>query len=148
MKNKIINITWLGSVLFIIDLTMLPRSSLDIGIGLGGINIIPLHTIGGLFVKHSFNDFIINNVGNIILFVPFGFLSPLKFRSIDNSLKVCLVGMLFSVLIEVVQLFMPNRWTDIDDIILNVLGTWVGYNIFNYLSNFQRVNIGKYEKED
>ncbi|NGY76386.1 VanZ family protein [Bacillus megaterium] len=44
------------------------------------------------------------------------------------------MGMFFSVLIEIVQLFMPNRWTDIDDVLLNTLGTGIGYSLFKTLN--------------
>ncbi len=52
---------------------MFPESSLGIGEEKGGINFIPFYTIGDLLLHDSFGNFIINNIGNIILFVPFGF---------------------------------------------------------------------------
>ncbi|MFD2618583.1 VanZ family protein [Terrilactibacillus laevilacticus] len=37
------------------------------------------------------------------------------------------MGCLLSISIECIQLFMANRCSDIDDVILNTLGAWVGY---------------------
>jgi glycopeptide antibiotics resistance protein len=42
-------------------------------------------------------------------------------------MSVVLVGVLSSTLIEVIQLLLPNRAFDIDDIILNTLGTMIGF---------------------
>ncbi|MDH2362490.1 VanZ family protein [Priestia megaterium] len=133
-KNNWINILFLASILFIIRLTMFTESSLGIGEGKGGINLVPFYTMKDLLFHYLFGDFILNNIGNIILFLPFGFFLPMRFRKIDNLPKSFLVGMFFSVLIEIVQLFMPNRWTDIDDVLLNTLGTGIGYRLFKTLN--------------
>ncbi|ANF45115.1 hypothetical protein AZK53_05305 [Priestia megaterium] len=136
-KNNWINVLFLASILFIIRLTMFTESSLGIGEGKGGINLVPFYTMRDLLFHHSFGDFILNNIGNIILFLPFGFFLPMRFRKIDNLPKSFLVGMFFSVLIEIVQLFMPNRWTDIDDVLLNTLGTGIGYSLFKVLNQIE-----------
>ncbi|MCJ7992216.1 VanZ family protein [Priestia megaterium] len=137
-KRNVINVLFLGSILFIIGLTMFPEASLGIGVDQGGINLVPFYTIGDLLLHRSFGDFIINNMGNIILFIPLGTLLPFKFNSISSFSKVCLIGMAFSLLIEIVQLSMPNRWTDIDDVILNTLGTGIGYGLSKLLKNISK----------
>ena len=59
---------------------------------------------------------------NFFLFVPLGFLLPLALRfKKHRSLKVILIAVLFSVLIETVQIFI-GRFFEIDDIIANSLG--------------------------
>ncbi|NGY85280.1 hypothetical protein F6Y05_02560 [Bacillus megaterium] len=73
LKSNLINILLLSSILFIMYLTVFPASILDTGTKPGGINLIPFHTMRDLLIRHIFIDFIINNIGNIILFVPFGF---------------------------------------------------------------------------
>lgn len=80
---------------------------------------------------------IIKNVGgNILMFMPLGFLLPIlrqRFRSIKNIL---LVGLLASVTIEslqFVQLYFGlnfARAVDIDDLICNVFGALLGYLVF------------------
>lgn len=138
LKRNVINALFLGSILFIIGLTMFPEVSLGIGVDQGGINLVPFYTIRDLLLHRSFGDFIINNIGNIILFVPFGILLPFKFNNISSFSKACLIGMTFSLLIEIVQLSMPNRWTDIDDVILNTLGTGIGYGLSKLLKNISK----------
>lgn len=63
---------------------------------------------------------------NFFLFVPLGFLLPLAlcFKK-HRSLKAILIAVLFSVLIETVQIFI-GRFFEIDDIISNSLGAVSG----------------------
>ncbi|WP_180232245.1 VanZ family protein [Priestia megaterium] len=136
-KSNSINVLFIVSILFIIRLTMFPESLLGIGEGKGGINLVPFYKMRDLLFHHSFGNFILNNIGNIILFLPFGFFLPMRFKKINNLSKSLLVGMLLSVSIEIVQLFMPNRWTDIDDVLLNTLGTGIGYSLFKVLNQIE-----------
>ena len=63
---------------------------------------------------------------NFFMFVPLGFLLPLALRfKKHRSLKVILIAVLFSVLIETVQIFI-GRFFEIDDIISNSLGAVSG----------------------
>lgn len=63
---------------------------------------------------------------NFFLFVPLGFLLPLALRFKKHRLlKAILIAVLFSVLIETVQIFI-GRFFEIDDIIANSLGAVSG----------------------
>lgn len=63
---------------------------------------------------------------NFFMFVPLGFLLPLALRfKKHRSLKAILIAVLFSVLIETVQIFI-GRFFEIDDIISNSLGAVSG----------------------
>jgi glycopeptide antibiotics resistance protein len=67
--------------------------------------------------------FYITNILNIILFIPFGFFLPTLWKKYRNlKLTVC-YGLLLTVFIEVSQLFTTARTTNIDDIIMNSIGT-------------------------
>ena len=67
----------------------------------------------------------INFVGNIIAFIPVGILVPLV---IGKKRKcVLLIGFGFSLIIEIIQLISARGCFDPDDIILNTLGTAIGY---------------------
>jgi len=63
---------------------------------------------------------------NILLFVPLGFLLCLIWQDYENMLRTLLAGLFFSLLIEGAQLF-NGRYSDIDDLIMNVAGAAVGY---------------------
>ena len=69
-----------------------------------------------------------NVVGNILLFVPFGFLSSYLLK--NNKLGIAtILTVIASLTIEVVQYYI-GRVFDIDDIILNVIGGIVGFLVF------------------
>ena len=66
---------------------------------------------------------------NTLLFMPLGFLVPLLWRREQMVEKTVSIGFLFSLFIEAAQLF-SFRATDIDDLLMNTMGTWLGYLLF------------------
>jgi glycopeptide antibiotics resistance protein len=77
---------------------------------------------------------IMNYILNIIMFMPLGFLLPLIWEKFRNPIKVFLVGLCFSLAIEICQLF-NHRATDIDDLTMNSLGALLGYFVWVCVSN-------------
>ena len=76
--------------------------------------------------------FIWNIVGNICLYIPFGFIvaDVINLKSGKHSFWLStLVVFITSISTEIIQMFI-GRSFDIDDIILNVLGGIIGYLIF------------------
>lgn len=70
---------------------------------------------------------------NIILFIPFGFFSVMVFKKLRTKwIYGVLIGFLFTSIIESTQLF-TGRFFQIDDIIMNTLGTYIGYVLGIYL---------------
>ena len=65
---------------------------------------------------------------NIVLFIPLGILLPAVSAKVRLP-DVLLAGGFFSLLIELSQLF-NNRSTDIDDLLLNMLGALLGYLVW------------------
>jgi VanZ family protein len=73
-------------------------------------------------------------LGNVAVFVPFGaalttaaYLTwPTRRRAWRMLLPVIGAGLVLSLLIEIAQMAIPSRVTDIDDVILNTFGTAVG----------------------
>lgn len=72
----------------------------------------------------------LNLFGNIIGFLPFGFFLPVISRKNRKMRKVVLAGAVSSACIEFIQLVTKTGVCDIDDIILNTLGTFLGYLLF------------------
>lgn len=76
-----------------------------------------------------------NVIGNIALFIPFGYLIT---DMIKDSIKkmnmfiTIITCMLTSISIEVIQMFI-GRSFDIDDIILNFIGGMIGYTLYRIL---------------
>ena len=71
-----------------------------------------------------------NVLGNIVLFVPWGFLIAQTFIFLRNWLLVSLSSLALSLLAEVIQFTFKVGVFDVDDIILNTLGGIVGYTIW------------------
>lgn len=98
----------------------------------------PLNEINLSFLKETWKliyapskvDFIYNCFGNILCFLPIGFLLPLVFSKKQTFLRVVGVGMLFSVIIETLQFFLETGVSDIDDVFFNTCGVIAGYLLF------------------
>lgn len=63
---------------------------------------------------------------NAVMFLPFGFLLPLLWKTCRSWKVTTLAGLLTSALIETIQLFC-FRLTDVDDLIMNTMGAFLGY---------------------
>lgn len=63
---------------------------------------------------------------NIIMFMPLGFLLPYIWKNMRNFKKVIFIGCIFSLIIEICQLF-NLRCSDIDNVLMNTLGTIIGF---------------------
>lgn len=68
-----------------------------------------------------------NLVGNIVVFIPFGFLLPYVIAKGRNFFVMLLNVFIFTVGIEVFQLFSAFGAFDVDDILLNCAGAVIGY---------------------
>jgi glycopeptide antibiotics resistance protein len=71
-----------------------------------------------------------NLFGNIGFFMPLGFFTPFLSKKYAVAWKVILFGCGVSLFVEICQLFMPTRGSDIDDVILNTAGTALGFLLF------------------
>ena len=78
---------------------------------------------------------VVNLFGNIIMFVPLGFLLPKVFAKLGRLWKTLLVTTVIIVLVEVLQLLTLLGTCDIDDLILNVIGAAVGYGLYRLFSH-------------
>lgn len=95
---------------------------------------IPFKTIIE-YVKnvHSFDDWFFKNLAcNILMFMPFGFLTPLFLRK-NKVWQILVYGIIISLTIEVLQVFLAVGTGDIDDVILNAFGTLMGFGIYKLI---------------
>ncbi len=90
--------------------------------------------------------FLKNVLGNVVLFLPFGFFTS-YYLNPKKSYSVIILTLIASISIETVQLVI-GRVFDVDDIILNLIGGIIGYlgycflrNIGNKLPNFMKSEI-------
>lgn len=81
------------------------------------------------FIPFSKDIDIVGYLLNILLFIPLGLITPIIWKSMNKLTNIIGVGFFFTMLIEISQL-LNNRATDIDDILLNLLGAVVGFGVF------------------
>ena len=85
--------------------------------------------------------FFINVVGNIVAFMPFGFLVPVVYREQRREIVyrghyfrsfvfVTFLGFLMSLAVEPVQLITKVGCFDVDDLLLNTIGVMLGHIIY------------------
>lgn len=90
-------------------------------ISMNEVNFIPI-------INWGFSD-LYGLLMNIVLFVPLGMMIPLLWKKGASLLQTTFIGFSFSLLIEMSQLF-NWRATDIDDLLMNTLGTVIGYIVY------------------
>lgn len=96
----------------------------------------------GLEEGDAFDASMLNLLGNMTLFMPLGFLIPILRKRCRTLRKVLVIGIAVSGFIEIVQYFI-GRSTDIDDVILNVLGWIIGFAVHKFIVNMvnhQKIN--------
>ena len=110
------------------------------------LNLVPFRTIAqylrtlssenGFLVRHA----VINLAGNVVMFVPLGFFLPLVAKPCREYRKHLAWVLMILLAIELLQLFSLLGSCDVDDFILNVPGTAIGFGIFQI---FPGKKIGK-----
>ena len=115
---------WIRAILFILYL-----NAMFIIVGVPGISYIRWDPSVNWI---PFTDLSRSNIWgmmlNIALFIPFGGFIPLYFKEFQSLKTALAAGFFMSLVIEVIQLGTP-RATDIDDLLMNTLGTLIGYGI-------------------
>lgn len=110
--------TWLGALQYGLPYGLTVFSA-DGGVSLfspGDVNLVPFQTFGQI-------RYIL--LGNIVMFIPFGFFAGLLWRGF-NWKRALLTGFCITAFIECWQLCV-GRAFDIDDLMLNTLGTFCGW---------------------
>lgn len=83
--------------------------------------------------------FVLNFAGNILLFIPFGIFLSFFLRAHKSYKKIVLLsGFFLSLSVEITQLIFHLGVFDTDDIMLNLLSTWLGILIFGHLKSSNR----------
>ena len=76
---------------------------------------------------------VINLFGNVIMFIPLGFLLPRVFAKVNRFGKVLLTTALVITAVEIIQLLTLVGSCDVDDLLLNVIGAAIGYGLHKLL---------------
>ncbi len=112
------------TVALILWITILSREAL---IGTP-ITYRPFHALISFLKEMQRGRIGTNLLGNIVLFLPIGFLFP-AVTDWKKLWRTVAAGIGFSLLIETIQLITSRGCFDFDDVILNSLGCVIGYGI-------------------
>lgn len=97
----------------------------DTSIYIDGNNLVPFKEI--LRYKIGSRLFFKNVIGNIVLFIPYGLFTTM-YTKIDRAFHILCLVLFASITVETTQLII-GRIFDIDDIILNLIGGFIGYGL-------------------
>lgn len=128
-KTKFILYEEVLSLLFVVYLLVFFQVVTNQDVISYGNNFIPFKEV----TRYSFgsNLFYKNVVGNILLFMPYGFFVSYYLR-LDKKRLAFLLIFIVSLSIECVQLLI-GRCFDVDDILLNLVGGMIGYYVYRLL---------------
>lgn len=112
-------------------------------------NLIPFLEIRRFWIYREqigiWNVFL-NLAGNVIGFIPFGFILPIMSPNLQKGGLVVFFGMMMSIMVEAMQLLGKVGSCDVDDVILNTVGAFLGYICFIICNRIRRRYYGKSKK--
>jgi glycopeptide antibiotics resistance protein len=100
------------------------------------VNLVPLRELFRALPQLGSAQIVREFGGNILLLVPFTLFGPLLWARLRTWWWPLAAGLGGSVAIELIQLALsglvgyPYRQTDVDDVILNAFGAFLGYAVF------------------
>lgn len=114
-------------------------------------NFVPFKTIYFyLYLADiNFNIRIMNLVGNVIGFAPLGFILPFLSKKFLRMKPVILAAFGLSCTYEILQLLFEFGSFDVDDLILNTLGGFLGFvpiKLMTLFSTFRKKSFKKRKK--
>ncbi|CDA06104.1 glycopeptide antibiotics resistance protein [Blautia caecimuris] len=87
--------------------------------------------------------FFMNIFGNVIGFIPLGFILPVISRRWRSGFLIVLSGFSLSLCVETIQLVTRVGCFDVDDLILNTAGAAAGYVLFAVCNYLRRRHYGE-----
>lgn len=145
-RKRIRWISWVLFVLYILLLIYLLFLSEDYGRKNFSLreyryNLVPFQEIRRFWVyreKVGYLAAFLNLGGNVIGFLPFGFILPILGNRFRNIFLTGILGFALSLSVECIQLICKVGCFDVDDLILNTVGAVAGYMIFAISNRIRR----------
>jgi glycopeptide antibiotics resistance protein len=130
LSSSALDVTLAASIVSVLILTLPPSIGSQ-----RTINLVPFAEL-----RHAVGDYGVSQlVGNALMFMPFGFLAPLRWHRLDSVSRIVVASAAFSVVVEVLQFVLPTgRQTSVTDLIMNVVGATFGYLAMRALRGLAR----------
>ena len=94
------------------------------------INLLPFVNM----FDHSISkEFLLDLIGNVMMFIPTGMIIPLIEKDMNSFWKVLGAGAVISLVIECCQLPFGSMTSDIDELLLHTAGVAIGYAIYTFI---------------
>lgn len=122
--NEVMTLTFIVYILCLFQIV----TSQDVS-GVHGVNV----TLFKELTRYQIGSrlFYRNIIGNILMFVPFGFFTS-YYLKLDKKRIIFYITLVISIIIELIQLKI-GRAFDVDDIILNLVGSLLGYFLYRLM---------------
>jgi glycopeptide antibiotics resistance protein len=107
-------------------------------------NFVPFFSIYYYLISEQepFIVGLVNVIGNILLYIPYGFLLPLVWPGAQAFRRTLLLLFLTSAGFEVLQLLFAIGNFDVDDTLLNTLGGGLGFVLYRTAFRLLRYRVG------
>lgn len=135
-KEMIRVLLWIFFIIYMVALTYFLFFSERFGRVMGGeyrYNLQLFREIRRFIVYRrevGITSFMINIVGNVVAFIPFGFILPAISPRNRKFLNIALLSFELTLSIEIMQLVLQVGTFDVDDIFMNLMGGIIGYILF------------------
>lgn len=104
----------------------------------------------GRFIKYrhvlGMQAVLLNLVGNVVAFIPFGFFLPILHNKCRSLLRTTFFSFELSLMVETIQLVSKVGSFDVDDLLLNTIGGALGCLIFLWMNRIRRTYETKEEE--
>lgn len=142
-KEKFVFYKEFLALLFIVYALMLFELVTNRDLGGRGINLIPFREI----LRYDFSSelFKYNVIGNLVMFLPFGYFVS-RYIKATKVYQIFILSTIASLTIEFVQLQI-GRAFDIDDVILNIVGGICGFLIYICLNAIRKHLPGIFQRD-
>ena len=87
--------------------------------------------------------FVLNVIGNIVVFMPIGMFLPSLFSRCRNIFFTTILSLEISLCVELVQLLTKVGSFDVDDLLLNTFGGICGYVVYMMYRGIKRLFVKK-----
>lgn len=88
--------------------------------------------------KLGIEAMLLNLMGNVLVFMPIGFFLPLSHNFWKNMMTATITGFLVSLAVETTQLYFRIGVFDVDDLLLNTIGAFIGYLIYACIRKIEK----------
>lgn len=89
-----------------------------------GVDLTLFETWGTTPIEHAYF------IENILMYLPFGILAPMIWKRMRNGWWCVLAGGCSSMLLEFCQYLTQRGYCQLDDVLTNTIGAWIGWEIW------------------